>query len=453
MSRPSDPPSAPLSTGTLLAYGLPAVAFGFYLFVIQFYFLKYATDVMLASPAVIGVLFGAGRLWDAVTDPVVGHWSDRTHRPGGRRRPWMIAGIPLLAASFLMVWMPPLGPGDPLLVAWWALSLFGFYTALTIYTIPHASLGVELSNDYHERTRVFGVQRMSFVIGMMLSFGAIGYISTATDPAAAAAVIAGSGAIVASAVLALTPLRIRERFAGAPGGEARNPFAALRDVLRNPHARVVLLAWFADGFSGGVLGVLAPFVSEYSLGRPDLVAVLPAAFLVPAVIAIPIWVRASRRFGKRGVWTVALLGTAACFAAIFFVPPSQVFVLCLFLAGAGACFSAGGAIGQSMLADTVDYDELQTGERKEGAYLAAWGFALKLSLGTTIALTGIALQASGFRPNVEQTETALLTMRAMFSGFPVLATLSAVAILQRVTFDAAAHAETRAALDERASRR
>ena len=92
-----------VSWPTLLAFGLPSSGYAFYLFFVQFYFLKYATDVLLIAPAVAGALIGAGRLWDAVSDPRAGYWSDRTRTRLGRRRPWLLAGIPLLAVSSLMV--------------------------------------------------------------------------------------------------------------------------------------------------------------------------------------------------------------------------------------------------------------------------------------------------------------------------------------------------------------
>jgi len=429
-------------------YAVPATAFSFYLFFTQFYFLKFATDVLLAAPAAMGLLFGAGRLWDAVSDPLVGHWSDRTRRPGGRRRPWMLAGIPLLAGSFAMVWIPPAGLSGGALVAWSALALVLFYSAYTVYSIPHLSLGVELSDDHHERTRVFGAQRMAFVVGMMVAFGAIGAVTNAEDPRRAAAVTAGGAAVVASALLLLAPLRLRERHrerAPASG----SPFGSLARVLRNPHARLLLAAWLAEGFGGGVLGVLAPYVAEYVLRRPDLIAVLPAFFVVAGVAAIPVWVRLSRRFGKRPMWCLALAGNALFFAGTFFVHAGDVALLCALLAGAGASYAAGGALGQSMLADTVDWDELHTGERSEGAYAAAWGFAIKLSVGLMVAVTGVVLQLAGFQPNVEQTAAAETALRALFAGAPVLAALVSLALLWRFRLDEAAHARVLSELEAR----
>jgi len=429
--------------GPLLTYALPVSAFSFYLFFVQFYFLKFATDVLLLPPA-ISLLFGAGRLWDAVTDPLVGTWSDRTRARLGRRRPWMLAGVPLLAAFFLMVWRPPAWEQGPLIL-WLAVALAGFYASYTIYQIPHQALGAELSPDHHERTRVFGAHRMAFMAGMMVVFVAMQQVIDAPDRAAAAARLATGAALVLSLVLLVPPLFLRER-PEFQGRGAASGFRALADVWRNPHARVLLLVWLMEGVGGGALGVLAPYTSEYVAGRPDLTAVLPAFFMVPAVLGIPVWVGMSRRWGKKRVWLWAIAG-AAFFFGLTILLQDDITLLCVALVGAGFCNGAGGAIGASMLADVIDWDELRSGERKEGAYSAAWGFALKLSIGLVVAFTGVALQLAGFRPNVEQTATAEWTLRVLFGGLPLAGGIGAFLVLLRFRLDERAHARVRAELD------
>jgi GPH family glycoside/pentoside/hexuronide:cation symporter len=424
--------------GALAAFGAPASGYGFTLLFIQFYFLKFATDVLLLAPALAGALIGVGRLWDAFSDPLAGYWSDRTRTRLGRRRPWMLAAVPLMLVFFVMTWSPPVGLQGAALVAWCAVALFGFYTAYTLYSVPHLSLGAELSGDYHERSRIFAAQRVAFMLGMMASFGGVQFLRDAAEPRSTAVVFAASSGAVAAALLLLTPLFVSERRENVGRG-ASSPFAAFRDVLRNPHARVILGAWLVDGVGGGVLGVLAPFVAEYTLQRPDLMAALPAVYLTSAVFAIPVWVKLSRRYGKARAWRVALVGTALGLGATFFLGPRDIPIVMGLMVVAGACNGCGGAIGPSMLADAIDWDELRTGERKEGAYSAAWGFALKLSIGLVVVATGAALQLSGFEPNVPQQRPAELTIRGLFAGLPLLAGLSAAWLLGRFRLDARAH--------------
>jgi GPH family glycoside/pentoside/hexuronide:cation symporter len=435
-----------LGWGTLAAFGTPAAAYSFYLFYAQFYFLKYATDVLLIAPAAAGALIGVGRLWDAVSDPLAGYWSDRTRTRFGRRRPWLFAGIPLMAISSVMVWSPPASLGETGTIVWLAVSLWLFYTAYTIYTVPHMSLGAELTDDFHERSRVFGAQRMAFVFGMLFAFGGIQVASNAEDERAGALMVAMVAACVATALLSTSPIFLKER-PGRIGRGSDSPYGAFRDVFRNRNARVLLGAWLAEGIGGGALGVLAPFMTEYIVERSDLIGVVPAFFVIPSVLAIPVWVRLSHTYGKRTVWRMAAVGSCLFFAMTFFVGAGDLTTLCALLVGAGACFGCGGAIGQSMLADVIDWDELQSGQRKEGAYAAAWGFAIKMSVGVVIVLVGIVLQVAGFQPDVEQAASAELALRGLFAGLPVLAFGGSLLLLRWYTLDADEHARIVTELD------
>jgi len=423
----------------LAAYGAPATAYSFYLFYLQFYFLKYATDVLLIAPVAAGALMGIGRIWDAVSDPLAGYWSDRTRTRIGRRRPWLYAGIPLLALSSVMIWNPPASLGPNGTVVWLAVTLWIFFTAYTIYTVPHTSLGAELTTDFHQRSRVFGAQRMAFVFGMLLAFAGIQTATNAADERAGALTVALVAASIASLLLAASPVVLRERTDRIVRGP-QSPYGAFRDVFRNPYARILLSAWLIEGIGGGALGVLAPFMTEYVVKRPDLVGVVPAFFVIPSVFAIPVWVRLSRVYGKRNVWRVAASGACLFFAASFFAREGDLVMLCALLAGAGACFGCGGAIGQSMLADVIDWDELQTGQRKEGAYSAAWGFAIKMSVGIVIVFVGGILQISGFEAQGVQSESSEFALRALFAGLPATAFATNLVLLRSYNLDADEHA-------------
>ena len=106
-------------------------------------------------------------------------------------------------------------------------------------------------------------------------------------------------------------------------------------------------------------------------------------------------------------------------------------------------------VAPSVKADVIDYDELQTGERKEGAYLAIWNLVRKSSGSLTAFVTGWVLQASGFEPNLEQTEDAKFAIRALFSLLPASCYLIGALLFARFAFNEREHAEVRAALEER----
>lgn len=442
------PPPDRLPWSTLALWGGPVFGFAAPLFFIQTFVLKFATDVLLL-PATFGVLVGASRVWDAVSDPAIGYLSDRTRSRLGRRRPWMLAALPVLAGFFAMLWMPPAGLSGPALVAWMGVALLGFYTAYTMYAVPHNALGAELSLDHHERNRIFALRHVSFIMGIIVAFPAVQWANNAADRREAALALGLAGLVLIPALLVIPALFVSEREAHQGRG-AENPWAAFRDVGQNPHARVLLLVIFIESLGGGVLGVLAPYVAEYVLGRPDLIAALPGAYVAASVLSIPLWLRLARRFGKRRVWRWAMVGTALSFGGTVFVGRDDWILLAALLTGAGIAAGCGGAISQSLLADIIDYDELRTGQRKEGAYSAVAGFAYKAAAGGTVMLAGVALGASGFEPNVAQGPAALWTLKGLFAGAPFTAYVVGAWLFGRFHLDEAEHARVRAELDRRA---
>jgi GPH family glycoside/pentoside/hexuronide:cation symporter len=434
---------------TLLSWGPPVSALSATLLFLQFFFLKFATDVLLMAPAVVGVIFASGRLWDAISDPIVGTWSDRTQTRLGRRRPWMLVGIPLIALTLLMTWMPPETLSGPGLVAWVTVALFGFYTAYTIYSVPHQSLGSELTTDHHDRSRIFGVYNASFTVGMLCAFGGMQFVMNSDDQRAAAAQLASAVVLVVILVLLIPPTRVRER-PEYQGRGAASSFGALRDVVQNRHAQRLLFVQFVQMLGTGVIGILSPYLVQYILKRPDLVGPLPALFVIFNLASIPVWVLLSRRFGKRRVWLCAMVAAGLVFGSMTFVGEGDVLMISLLLPAAGFALGCGGTVGPSILADVIDSDELETGERKEGAYNAAWGFAFKSSNALTILVTSLVLQGIGFEPNVEQTDFAKLAIRGLFGLMPLTMFLCAAAVFRGFGLDEAEHIRIRAALDARA---
>ena len=425
---------ADLSPAGMLAYAGPLLGAAYLLFFVQFYFLKFATDELLLAPAAVGALFGLAKIWDAISDPLVGHWSDRTRSRLGRRRPWMWAALLPLGAAFVLVWVPPAGLGGGALLGWEAGALLGLYTALTAYMVPHASLGIELSVDAHQRTRLFALRHVAWTLGLFAAFAAIQAVAGTADARAGVGRFALGSAALAVALLAVTPAVVREPL-GHRGRGGRGLRAAVSDVLANPHARVLLAVWFIENLGVGAVGVLAPYMAEYVLRRPDLMGAIPAVYVAAGVLAVPVWVRLARRWGRQTTWLTAMVATAAAFGAAILVGEDDVGLVCVLMIIAGAGMGCGGALGNATLADVIDFDERRTGERKEGVYSAAWGFVLKLAVGLITAGVGLMLQAAGFVPNQPQSATVIWTMRGLFAGLPCAAFAVGAALFWRFSLE------------------
>lgn len=406
-----------VSSAQLMAYGAPVFGVSYMLFFLQFYFSKFGTDVLLLSPAVVGALFSVAKIWDGLSGPVIGSLSDRSRSRFGRRRPFLVVSLPLLLIGFTMVWTTPRSFSGAAEIVWLGVALFLFFTAFDLYTLPHAAMGAELSRDPHQRTRLFALRQMSFTVGMLIAFGAIQIAMNADDPRAAVVRVAVPAALVAVLILALTPLLLRDPPAeGIRGGKGL--VAAFRDVFSTRPARVLLFVQFIESVGVGAVGTISPYLSEYLLRRPDLVAALPAAYVISGVVTIPLWVRISKSFGKRETWLAAMAIAAVAFGAMFFIGENDVVYTMVLLTVAGSAMGCGGVMGLAILSDVIDHDARRTGERKEGVYSAAMTLMLKLGTALAVAVGGFVLSATGFVANAEQSESSLMGIRLLFAGLP-----------------------------------
>jgi Na+/melibiose symporter-like transporter len=426
-------PAAAASGGgslrTALLYGAPALALSAPVFLFQFYFLNFATDVLRMAPATVGVLVAAGRVWDAVSDPLVGSWSDRTRTRLGRRRPWLLLSAPAVGASCILLWTPPAGLAGRALEGWTALALLVFFSCYTAWAIPHKCLAAELSPDPHARSRLFGVGFMASLVGVALAFGGMQTVANASDPRGAAAALALAAAPLLALILLVPPLALREHPLGASG--SKRPFRALLGVLADRTARRLLAVTFLNRVGQGAQGSVGPFMAIYVLGRPDMIGVFPVFYIAPLVLSVPLWLHLARRLGRRRLWRASLLLAAAAHAPLFWLREGEVGVAALLLACAGASAGCTGPLAPSLLSDAIDADARASGERKEGSYFAAFELVEKAAAALVVLLVGVALELSGFAPGAEQGRAADLALRLLLAALPCATFAAAAAALGR----------------------
>tara|TARA_B100000131_G_C18087187_1_gene600677 strand:- start:386 stop:1783 length:1398 start_codon:yes stop_codon:yes gene_type:complete len=436
---------------TIVNYNIPTVGVGFMFFIVSLYLMKFSTDVLLISPAVMGLIFGISRIWDAVTDPLAGYLSDRTTLKAGRRRPWMLASVPFICGAFYVMWNPALGLSSTYNAVWMGIAVLLFFTSMTAFVVPHTSLGAELSTNYHERTKIFGLRHMLWNSGSLLALIAMHQLIVRADVRQTAFFISIVAALVTAALIIWMFLAVKERPEFQGRGEP-NPFVAFTDVLKNKYALLLLVVFFIESLGGATIGILTPYIAEYIVGRPDKTVIYILLYLIPSVVSVPLWVPLSRRIGKKTLWLFSMLVTGFGFGGMFFLlflEETQSDILISILAlicGLGA--GSGAVVAPSIQADIIDYDEYRSGKRKEGTYFATWNFVFKSATGITMMLTGFVLSASGFVPNVEQGDTAKLALLTLYAIFPLVCYSVGALIFSRFKLDESVYKEIRSSLDE-----
>jgi GPH family glycoside/pentoside/hexuronide:cation symporter len=446
-----EPSSPSLPVGTLVLFSAPALGQGFMFLLTSMYLLKFSTDVLGIAPATMGFIFLLSRVWDAVSDPMAGYLSDRTRTRLGRRRPWLIAGAVPVGLIFYLMWAPPELSPDAL-VWWMGAAVILFYTGMTVFNMPHDSLAAELSDNYADRNRIFGVRRAFFGIGTLLVFGAILWLSDSETPRADARTFAALGAVITAVSMLVTGIWIRER-PDYQGRGAQKPFRAFVQVLRNPHARVLLGVFFLQQIGVGAITFMAAYYAQYVLGDASSLAVIMGSLFVTSLISIPLWVALGHRYDKKSLLMVGMCVVGGALFSMGFLGEGHLAWVIFVAAIAGVATGGLDTLSPSLQADIIDSDELATHERKEGVYFAAWHFAQKTALGVSGMLAGLALSATGYAPGSEQPESVVTAIRVLMSGVPLVTYGGGIWLFRRFALTREAHAEMRRELDERAVRR
>jgi GPH family glycoside/pentoside/hexuronide:cation symporter len=194
---------------------------------------------------------------------------------------------------------------------------------------------------------------------------------------------------------------------------------------------------------------LTPYLVAYVFPLEALLVAVMMTYALPQVVFTPFWMWLARRVGKQRAWTAALLLSAIPFVCFYFLAePGITFwiltFLCGFLAGCGS------VVQPAIQADVIDYDELTTGDRKEGAYLAVWNLVRKCSASLCALITGLVLQYAAFEPNQVQSDDTINAIRGIFGLLPAACYLLGGLLFTRFSFNEAEHRAARAAIDRRA---
>jgi GPH family glycoside/pentoside/hexuronide:cation symporter len=419
-----------LPLGVQLAYGMPSFAGAAMAIPLAIHLTIFYSDVVLVPLGWIALAKAVSRAFDAMTDAVMGWVTDRTRSRFGRRRPYMAVGAPLAAVAFVALFAPPANL-TPTAAGAWLLSCYVLYYLFhTIYLIPHYGLGPELTQDYHERSRLFGISE---------AFTVAGTIVAALLPSLLVAALGDRDGYLAFGVLfgALLTLlywnlvlRVRERpdFVHRPS----NPLVpGVRRVMRNRVFRILLVVYVVGSITGAIPGMLIPYFTKYVLKPPDpnrWLSILLASYFVSGFVFLPAWIWAARRFGKKPVWLASFVSAVTGSVAIFFVQEGQTTLAVVLLIWAGSSFGARLFLGPAIQADVIDYDELQTGKRREAQYGALWSLMMKFTVIPSMALPLAVLESMGFEPNVEQSDSVKLAIRVMLALVPAASALVAGAI-------------------------
>ena len=349
----------------LTAYGLPGLPLAALLLPLYVYLPTfYAVDVGLGLGAVGAVLM-AVRIWDVFTDPLIGTLSDRSRSRFGRRRPWMLAGAPLLLVSAYFLFLPAPGAGWPYLLLWVAVLTLGG----TMVLLPYSAWGAELTEDYHGRSRVSASREVFVVVGTVLAIAM---------PAAFGEDLGRGLGMLFWFLLATLPVALALALTlvpePAPKSGAALPWRRSLGLLRNngPFRRLIL-AYFLNGIANGLPATLFLLFAEYGLDAKASSGAFLMTYFLCGILSVPLWLRLTRPYDKHRVWIGAMLLACAVFVCVPLLGPgdaSWFFLVCVLT---GLALGADLVLPPSMQADVIDLDRLRSGRERAGPLLRDLG--------------------------------------------------------------------------------
>jgi GPH family glycoside/pentoside/hexuronide:cation symporter len=423
------PVSQPLRPALLAAYAAPALPGAMLLLPVYVHLPVLYADRLGLGLSLVGTLLLVARLWDVLTDPLVGVLCDRGGRLG-RRKLWLLAGLPLAMVGTGFLFLPPDGAGAIYLLGWTML----LYLGATMIQIPYLAWGAELSGAYHERTRISGWREGFTVLGTMVA---------AALPAVIGGDIREGIGLLGILIMVLLPLCLLLALWRVPeprqhGATASFSMAGLRTAWRNGPFRRLLLAWLLNGVANGLPATLVLFYVTHVLQAPNLGGIVLLLYFGAGIAAVPLWLSLARRYGKHRVWIGAMLWTCAVFATVPLLGAGQTTAFLVVSALTGVCLGADLALPPAMQADVIDLDTARTRQQRAGFFFALWGMATKLALAAAVGIAYPLLDLAGFDPGAVQNDRgALFALAALYAWAPVVFKLAAIAAMWRYPITAA----------------
>jgi glycoside/pentoside/hexuronide:cation symporter, GPH family len=421
---------ARLPRGRLAAYGapgLPMAILGLPLFVFLPTFYAEHTGIGLAM---VGFILLAARLFDVITDPLVGHLSDRIPGPF-RRRGLIILGTPILLLSVEMLFRPGEGVGAVYLLTFSALVYLGW----TLFALPYFAWGAELSPDYHERSRVSAWREGFVVAGTVVAASLPAVLGLQNDAGASLHVLASLFWWLLPPALLLLVFAVPER----PG---RLVPVAWRDGLvllrRNRPFRRLVLAWILNGTANAIPATLFLLFITHVLEAPEHAGPLLLVYFGVGIAALPAWLLVARRLGKHRVWTISMLLASSFFIWVPLLGSGDVGWFYLITVLTGLSLGVDLALPAAMQADVIDQDTADGGGERAGLFFGLWGMATKLALALAVGISFPLLGAVGFSTAGGNTPAALLALALAYAGLPVLFKLAAMSLIWRFPLDESA---------------
>lgn len=399
-----------------------------------------------------GVVSLAPRIFDSLTDPIMGFISDNTKSKWGRRRQYVFLGAITMGISFVVMWQLYRDSSIDYNFAYFLFWSIVFYLGLTIFSVPYVAMGYEMSDDFHERTSIMAIAQWIGQWAWVIApwFWVIMYDTAWFETADVAVRELAIWVGLACAICAMVPAifiksksTLEENYSPMTmkniGGSLIKIWDSFGEAFTSAPFRKLCFATFLIFNAFNTVAAFTFFIIVYYLFNGDAGAagIWPTLFgsvgaLCTTFLVIPIVAKMSKAFGKKNAFLISQSISVLGYVMLWFLfvpgkPYLFLIALPFFSFGIGGLFT----IMMSMTADVIDLDELTSGQRREGVFGAIYWWMVKFGFAIAGGLSGAIFSFIGFDTALEvQPESAIIGLRLFFSGLPILGTVIAMLIMR-----------------------
>ena len=447
-----------------VGYGLGDIYGGGNNVIISFYYLIFLTDVVRLNPALAGTVILLSKGYDAITDPFEGVISDRTRTKLGRRRPYLLVGIPLIFLSFFGLFYPVNFADETSRFIFVIITYLLFSTVVSIVMLNYNALQSEMTLDYNERTGLSTARLIFSALSSMICALVPMEIVKAFPDIRQGYIVMG---LVVGAFFALpfiiTFLSVQERPEFQKPPEKFN----LRDTMIEPFGMrsfvITLLMFALASVAADTVSSVMVYFMKYHMGRGDEANIAAGVMLITQVAALALFARYSKRRGKRRTYIFGILiWLVAMLSSILLGPKSPGWAVYVFAVGVGVGLGGYYVSIYSIIPDLPDVDELRTGERREGIFGALITLVRKFSGAIGIFIVSNVLAQAGYvSPVAEivdgatklidqpQSDEFVLVLRIVFFAVPLVLLTLAIFFASRLPITPETHGRLRKFLEIR----
>ena len=427
------------------------------------------------EPWLVGLACTLMRVWDAIVDPVVGWLSDNLRSKWGRRRPFiLIAGIISGLALPILFLVSPSWVGIKFLgvsVVFWYMvaSTIVYIPIISAFTVPYYSLSNEMTPDYDERTSVMSYRSIAQKIAEVGNFFAFKFTTLAwflmpgtgkQNTLLAMRIYTGALGLVMAVFAIIIFFRVKERYYEKVVVNIKEKISILSsygETLRCKPFRQMVYVGVAFALGTSMVGALGYYVTRfYVAGGHEIIgntwqSYMGLAFMFGGVTGVPLLASLSHRIGKRKAVVVACcIGILGYGGSWFLYTPKIIWLQLVASFLMGMCAASLWMLHSSIGADIVDYDEINTKERREGSFTACASYILKLGNSLGYFFSGLILSAAGFTWKLAvQAPHTIFWIRFSLASLPIAGLLIAIIFVLRMSITKQKAEEIRKTLEER----